>query len=336
MLILMLVPNRILGGMLAALLGLTPGLAAFAETSALPGNSVLVSTPADQITAALPVIALSSSVAPAAGPTAVSVVAQIGALDLSGRLPRPEARSEEVIRVGMAYPGGVLIRPMAREDFLPRARWDDRAGTQAWTRAAMKAINNQRHDLSDIVPVDIASWCPAYVRNGEVRRDAFWIGMMSALARHESMFNPGAVGGGGLYYGLFQILPSTARHYRCEATTGQELRDPEANLACAIRIMSATVARDDAVSYYDGRWRGVAADWGPMTNSDKRADMQDWTRAQNYCAVPTAVTVSLRPLSRPGGDSDLVSLPEVFLTATLSVPALRPALRPEDAELRPE
>jgi len=29
---------------------------------------------------------------------------------------------------------------------------------------------------------------------------------------------------------------------------------------------------------------GVAADWGPFSQSAKRADMAAWTRAQSFCA----------------------------------------------------
>lgn len=122
---------------------------------------------------------------------------------------------------------------------------------------------------------------------------------MSALARHESTHNPAAVGGGGLYYGLLQIYPATARGHGCAATTGQALTDPAANLTCAVRIMARTVARDGAVAVHDGRWRGVAADWGPMTVRAKREEMAEWTRSQDYCAVQMAVTTALRPPSRP-------------------------------------
>ena len=123
--------------------------------------------------------------------------------------------------------------------------------------------------------------------------------MMSALARYESTLNPSAVGGGGLYHGLLQIYPATALTYGCAATTGQGLHDPEDNLACAARIMSATVNRDDAVALYDGRWRGVAADWGPMTNSNMRAEMSAWTREQDYCTLTTTVMSAPIPPVRP-------------------------------------
>ncbi len=105
------------------------------------------------------------------------------------------------------------------------------------------------------------------------------------------------VGGGNLWFGLLQIYPDTARRYGCRARTGDALTDPEDNLSCAARILAVTVPRDRAVAVHDGRWRGVAADWGPMTNRSKIAEMSAWTRQQSYC-VPLE---SIRPRVRPAG-----------------------------------
>ena len=49
------------------------------------------------------------------------------------------------------------------------------------------------------------------------------------------------------------ISPATARSYGCEATSAEALNDGEANIACAIRIMSRTVTRDGVVI-----WTGSA------------------------------------------------------------------------------
>jgi hypothetical protein len=275
---LMLVPNRILGGILATTLGMLPGLAVLAESSVPPGDSVTMTIPATADLASLR--------------TAAPLVSSASAPELSLRpVHRPAS-----LAISMTAPA---LRPMARDDVIPVARWDGNGGTPLWSRATLRAINGQRHDLSDIVPRDIAEWCPAYTDNPERLRDAFWVGVISALVRYESRFDPHVVGGGGLYHGLLQILPSTARHFGCSATTGQALSDPEENLACGVRIMSATVRRDEAVAFYDGRWRGIAADWGPMTNSDMRNEMIAWTREQTYCTRPTGVTLSPRPPARP-------------------------------------
>ncbi len=146
-----------------------------------------------------------------------------------------------------------------------------------------------------MVPRDIGDWCPAYASNSTERRAAFWAGFASALAKHESTYRPDAVGGGGRWYGLLQILPATARGYGCRARSGNALKDGSANLSCALRIMAVTVPRDRAVSIRDNRWRGVAADWGPMRSSSKRRDMANWLRAQSYCQPLSSTRPKLRP-----------------------------------------
>jgi len=187
------------------------------------------------------------------------------------------------------------VRPLARHPFQPAARWDFQRGGTRWTRAAMSAIVAHGDGLEDTIPRDIQAWCPAYPENPPHLRRAFWAGMMSALAKHESTYRPGAVGGGGLWFGLLQIYPDTARRYGCRANTGTALTDPEDNLSCAARIMAFTVRRDDAIAINDGRWRGVAADWGPMTRPGKIAEMSGWTRAQSYCVARDSIRPRVRP-----------------------------------------
>ena len=189
------------------------------------------------------------------------------------------------------------VTPVARQSFLPRTRWDFKSGSAVWTRAAMSAIRAHGDGLEEIIPRDIERWCPAYEKNSPMLRRAFWVGMMSALSKHESTYNPRAVGGGNLWYGLLQIYPDTARRYGCRARTGEALKNPMDNLSCAVRIMAVTVARDRAVAVRDTRWRGVAADWGPMTKPKKIAEMSRWTRGQTYCQP----IENIRPTARPRG-----------------------------------
>lgn len=230
----------------------------------------------------------------------VSPLSRADAMRLSLVGKRPEARPIWMLR----YP--VVIetepaerRPIARPDFLiPDARWDFREGGQTWSLAAMSALAAHGSVLQETVPQDIDRWCPAYREAGAAQRRAFWVGMMSALAKHESTYRPDAVGGGNLWFGLLQIYPPTARGYGCHARTGEALKNPADNLSCAVRIMAVTVPRDNAIAIHNGRWRGVAADWGPMTNRSKIAEMANWTRAQSYCQ-PQTLLASVRPRARP-------------------------------------
>jgi hypothetical protein len=218
-----------------------------------------------------------------------------------GRVPAP-AMNDPVITepVTISTSGTVApppIRPRARMDQLPAMAWDRRQGTTLWTRAALSALQGEAARLPAIVPRDIAAWCPAYPAADAAQRRAFWAGLASALARHESGHRAGAVGGGGLYHGLLQILPATAQGHGCLARSGEALQDGPANLACGLRIMSRAVARDGVIAQASGRWGGVAADWGPLRSAEKRAQMQTWLKAQSYCR-PLSAT---RPQARPAG-----------------------------------
>jgi len=144
-----------------------------------------------------------------------------------------------------------------------------------------------------MVPGDINDWCPAYPTASDADRRAFWVGFMSALAKHESTYKARAVGGGGLWYGLLQILPATARGYGCNVGTGAGLQNGAANLSCAVRIMAVTVPRDGVI--YGRGGRGVAADWGPLRSPAKRRDMSRWLKQQAYCKPLDAT----RPKPRP-------------------------------------
>lgn len=174
----------------------------------------------------------------------------------------------------------------ARAEDLPEMRWSHMPNQSLWNAAALEALAEHGKPLVDTVPLDIAGWCPYYPQADDTGRAAFWVGFMSALAKHESTYKPRAVGGGGKWFGLLQIAPATARGYKCRAGTGEALKKGADNLSCAIRIMAVTVPRDGVIATKDGRWRGVAADWGPMRSANKRQDMSNWLKNQPYCAGP--------------------------------------------------
>jgi hypothetical protein len=164
----------------------------------------------------------------------------------------------------------------------PSARWDHRPEAKAWTAATLAAISGKGGRLVQSVPQDIATFCPAYAKSGDKDRRAFWVGLFSALAKHESTWNPRAAGEGGKYRGLLQIAPGTARAYGCDAG---RLYDGAANLSCAVNIAASQVARTGVVAGGPGGWGGLAADWGPMRNRKKLAEIAAWTRDQDYCKL---------------------------------------------------
>ena len=188
---------------------------------------------------------------------AVRIIALIGALALAGCNVAARASDE-----------------------LPVTRWDFRPDGADWTAASLAMLEGEAALLTALEPADIGDWCPQYPGASTRDRAAFWTGLLSALAQHESTWNPRAVGGDGRWFGLVQIAPATARGYGCEARSGAALQDGPANLRCALRIWSTTVARDGVISAGGG---GIAADWGPMAMRGKREEMRAWVSAQPYC-----------------------------------------------------
>jgi hypothetical protein len=166
----------------------------------------------------------------------------------------------------------------------PVMGWDHRPEAPDWTQKTLLAVAEEDHALAAEVPRDIAQWCPGYAEAPIEQRRVFWAGLISALAKHESTWNPAAAGGGGRWIGLTQISPRTAQQYGCEATSSSALKDGAANLSCAVDIAAVQVAKDDAVAGTGAA--GMGRDWAPFRNAAKRAEMMSFTSQQSYCQKP--------------------------------------------------
>lgn len=164
---------------------------------------------------------------------------------------------------------------------MPAMRWDHRPEASEWTTRSLAAIAARDEVLAGRVPADIEHWCPAYASNSVEERRAFWAGLLSAVAKYESTWNPSAAGGGGKWIGLMQISPKSAKNYGCAATSSSALKNGGANLECAVEILTYQVARDGVVAGKGNR--GIGRDWMPLRKSAKRGEMAAWTRSQAYC-----------------------------------------------------
>lgn len=159
----------------------------------------------------------------------------------------------------------------------PAMRWGET--NPEWTAATLSALNEDGVTLLSTVPADVLQFCPGYATASRDKRAAFWAGLLSSVAKHESGFRASAKGGGGSYLGLMQISHGTARANGC----GGSLLRGEDNLRCAVRIMARNVARDNAIVGGQRGWRGIARDWMPLRSAAKRADIASWTARQEYC-----------------------------------------------------
>jgi Transglycosylase SLT domain len=163
----------------------------------------------------------------------------------------------------------------------PPMQWDHHPEGPEWTESTLVAVSTKDQLLSQRIPADIETWCPGYQDASVEERRAFWTGLLSAVAKYESTWNENASGGGGRWIGLMQISPRSAANYGCNATSVGALKDGEANLQCAVEIMSTQVAKDGLVA--GGGNRGIGRDWAPLRSSEKRAAMAAWTSQQPYC-----------------------------------------------------
>ncbi len=253
------------------------------------------------------------------GGVAADVVADMPSLGTEGGPVLVQEPEEQVSALAPAQ----SLRPVLRDAWaVPEARWDDHPNGARWTSAVLAALRGPGAALLESEPRDIRAWCPGYLDASPAQRAAFWTGLISSLAWHESTYRPGAVGGGGQWYGLVQIAPGTARWRDCDVGSGEALLNGAANLRCGIRIMAITVPRDDVVS--EGM-RGVAADWGPFHSARKLEDMRNWVRDQSYCAPPPRQS---RPVMRPAGLGEAARLSAPPVLADVSRGNFRPLPRP--------
>jgi hypothetical protein len=160
------------------------------------------------------------------------------------------------------------------------ARWDHRSEAPIWNAAAMRALQTDGAAMLALDPADAAEFCPDWERADAEGRAAFWVAFMSGLARYESGHRPEAAGAGGRYQGLLQISPATARFHGCELSSPRGLYDGATNLACAVRIAARAVVRDQVVATGRG---GMAADWPPLRDPAKRAEIAAFTRDIPAC-----------------------------------------------------
>ncbi len=164
---------------------------------------------------------------------------------------------------------------------VPTMRWDHHPEAAKWTTNTLMAVAQEDAVLASRVPSDIAQWCPGYESGSLHERRAFWAGLISAVGKYESSYNPKAAGAGGRYIGIMQISPRSAANYGCDAKSSGALKDGSANLACAVEMVAYHVKRDGMA--VGGGNRGIGRDWMPFRKADKRAEMRNWLSSQSYC-----------------------------------------------------
>jgi len=175
---------------------------------------------------------------------------------------------------------------------LPAAQWGRSAERDAWTVAVLAEVRAGAGRIwaASFQPSDIGDFCPGYAKATEEERQAFWGGLVSAIAAQETRgFDPRAEfteRDGTVSVGLLQLTPPEPSRYDCGFLTEGNVREAIPNLRCGVRILAYQVERDGVIaSGTDAATaRGAARYWGPMRRAG-RGKAAAWTAAQDYCRV---------------------------------------------------
>jgi hypothetical protein len=156
------------------------------------------------------------------------------------------------------------------------------------------AIVDLGSELLTAAPRDVEAYCPSYDDLNQEQRRAYWVYLLSRLARFESSHDPSvsyeenfndAQGNRVISRGLLQLSKESANGYGCGIGDATELHDPETNIRCGVRILNRWVAERDGViaARINGQWRGAARYWSPFRDDSKREQIASATAAQPYC-----------------------------------------------------
>ncbi|UFM65256.1 transglycosylase SLT domain-containing protein [Paracoccus sp. MA] len=174
------------------------------------------------------------------------------------------------------------------------ADWDGRTEGAQWTAFTRQALATEGKALLAIEPTDVDAYCPAYAKLSGEEREAFWLGLLSAMARFESGFRPATSyeesfndsnGNPVISRGLLQLSHESANGYRCGIEDAERLHDPRTNLTCGVRIMNRLVSRDSTIgTQVNRRWRGGAAYWSVLrTTSGSNSKIRAYTTGLAIC-----------------------------------------------------
>lgn len=137
--------------------------------------------------------------------------------------------------------------------------WGTSSESDAWSRIAALAIEQQGVVFTDLVPTDIQSFCPAFSGMSGADRQVFWGALLSGIAAAESDDDVGSVRW-HVYdsaahrptfrRGLLQIAIESANNpaLACAIENASDLEAAEPNIRCAVRILGTLLQRDGAIA----------------------------------------------------------------------------------------
>ncbi len=161
-------------------------------------------------------------------------------------------------RYGLCIAGLVLGLTGHAHASLDYAAWADSNKDGSWTRLAERAVSAAA--LPRLTPTDIGFFCPRYPALANHERQKFWVGLLSAMAKPESNFQPQRYyrekfvdrrGEPVISRGLLQISIESAnqKRYSCAIPYPAKLHDPATNLHCGAKILALWVSTDGVIAH---------------------------------------------------------------------------------------
>jgi hypothetical protein len=131
-------------------------------------------------------------------------------------------------------------------------------------------------------------------------REKMWVQLISSMAKYESDLNPisaftekfkGADKKLVVSRGLLQISKGSANLYGCHITKEAQLEDPETNIRCGVRILSALVPKYHAIhgrqtenaNLLRNPWKGAARYWSVLRGKAKDLLIRASVRQLSIC-----------------------------------------------------
>jgi hypothetical protein len=173
------------------------------------------------------------------------------------------------------------------------AAWDGETDDAAlWTNWLSDDLETDGAALIDLIPADAAEFCTTWPKLTRRGRKQVWITLISAIAKHESDFDPH-----GSFeeppplsersIGLMQLSLSDAEEFHCDFTTEAQIEGARRNLDCAVRILAQLIPPDGVIGGGLGEDRlGAAGYWSVLNvlgHADSRAFIVAQTTALSAC-----------------------------------------------------
>lgn len=163
--------------------------------------------------------------------------------------------------------------------------WDTENPSRGWGHYTANFILSNATELLNDPPSDVEDFCPAYNQINDKKKAIFWVHLMNAIAKKESLFDPGVMndesgfGPNGLDVvsrGLLQISLSSSqnRNYQrlgCPVETKEDLHNPIKNLQCGVAIFNHLTNDHNCISCdypsthrKAGKTAGIARYWSTL------------------------------------------------------------------------